>query len=246
MGLKKGETMDIEQKRREFMAYLEREYSATAFYYLNLFGHNFLLCCDLIHLDGVTIKFLEEGKIEHTYPNDALNAIKGMIVLSALSKIMVLIESFLRMTDALGKDFKKLPNEMLRYSSKRSLDTILDKAKNGYLSKDEIWRIFGFPHIEDLPLSKEEKYLVEKVLDHSADQIRTFYERIAQFYDDHRIAYNKFKHGLSVIVGLEPTTTYHNNSLILILDMWRKIDKIRCRYLSGKAELPYEYELFDL
>ncbi len=227
------------------MGYLEREYSTTSFYYLNLFAHNFALCCDAVLLDGVTIKFLEEGKIKHTYPAGALKSLQHMIVLSALSKIMVLIESFFRVTDALSREYKKLSSKMLEYYQSDSLNGVLDKAKNSTMGKDTIWRVFGFPRVEDLPLSYYEKKIVEVVLNHAIEHIETFYRSIARFYDNHRIAYNKFKHGLSVLVGLEPKTTFLDNPLILVMDVQKKIDKIRCECLKGKLKLPDEYGLFN-
>jgi len=237
--------MEIEQKKSQFMGYIESEYSTTSFYYLNLFAHNFALCCDVVLLDGVTIKFLEEGKIKHTYPPEVLKSLQHMIVLSALSKIMVLIESFLRVTEALSKNYKTLPSRMLEYYSPDSLNKVLDKAKYETWEKDEIWRVFGFPYTEDLPLTQDEKDVAEKVLNHGVELIKTFYKSIARFYDDHRISYNKFKHGLSVVVGLEPTTTILDNPLILVMDVHKKINRIRCNCLIGKLKLPGEYELFN-
>jgi len=86
--------MEMEQKKSQIMGYIENEYSTISFYYLNLFAHNFALCCDVVLLDGVTIKFLEEGKINHTYPPKVLKSLLHMIVLNSLSKIMVLIPDF--------------------------------------------------------------------------------------------------------------------------------------------------------
>jgi len=155
------------------------------------------------------------------------------------------IESFLRMTEALSKDYKTLSGRMLEYYSPGSLNKVLDKAKYENWEKDEIWRVFGFPRTEDLPLTKDEKDVVEKVLNHGVKTIKTFYERISRFYDDHRISYNKFKHGLSVVVGLEPATTILDNPLIMVMDVQKKIDKMRCNCLKGELKLPDEYGLFN-
>ena len=236
--------MEFEYKRDKFIDYLKSEYSLTTFYYLQLFVHNFKLCIDLAVLDGVTVKFLDEGKIKHDYKKDAFLALKHMLILSALSKIMVLIESFLSISDSLLAGYKKVPNKMLSYRQK-DIDNFIQKIKKKLLTKSDIWTIYGFPNVDDLPLKHKEKSLVEEVLTHSAEHILTFYEKIVKFYDNHRRPYNKFKHGLSIVPGLKPFSSLEDYSLIATLDRYRNITKIKGDYVLSDKTLPMEYEWYN-
>ncbi len=236
--------MEYEYKRDKFMDYLKSEYSLTTFYYLQLFIHTFKLCIDLVVLDGVTVKFLDEGKIKHDYKKDDLLALKPMLILSALSKIMVLIESFLSISDSLLSDYKKIPKKMLRYRQ-NNIDNFIEKIKKGLLTKSDIWTIYGFPNVDDFPLQDKEKSLVKEVLIHSTEHILTFYKKIVKFYDNHRRPYNKFKHGLSIISGLKSLSSKDNYPLIATLDRYGDITKMRGDYVLSDRILPKEYEWFN-
>ncbi len=237
--------MLIKEKKIKFKEFLKSEYSLTSFYYIQLFGRSFKLCTELVVLDGVLIKFLDEGKIKHNYDEDNLLAVKHMIFLSALSKIMILIESFLCISDSLISDFKNIPEKMLKYRQK-TIDKFIDKVKKGRLTIDDIWRIYGFPDTENLSLKDKEKAIVKEILTHSAEHIITFYKKIVKFYDNHRIPYNKFKHGLSIITGLK--SLKEDYPLIAAIDRYRfeDIKKFKGSYISSKKMFFPDLEWFNL
>lgn len=237
--------MESEYKRDKFIDYLKSEYSVTSFYYLQLFVHTFKLCTDLVVLDGITIKFLDEGKIKHDYKEDALLALKHMLILSALSKIMVLIESFLSISDSLLFAYKEVPKKMLRYRQ-INIDNFINKIKKGLLTKIDIQTIYGFPNVSDLPLKDKEKFLIEEVLNHSAEHILTFYKRIVKFYDNHRRPYNKFKHGLSIISGLKPVSSKDDYPMIATLDRCEDVAKMKGGYIPSDKIFPAEYGWYNL
>jgi len=75
--------------------------------------------------------------------------------------------------------------------------------------------------------------------------IKLIMTHYTSFYDEHRIAYNKFKHGLSVVVGLKPKISGYDSPAVLVMDMQNKVESLRCRYLQARNTLPDEYRWFN-
>lgn len=195
--------MDLEEKRKRFKDFMRSDlFTLTTFAYLNLVSNNIKLMVDLIRLEGVLYDKVEKCEISYSGSEEARTSIKHLIHLDALSKIMMILETFFALAQALLGDYKDISAKMMKYHQ-RNIDKFVREIIKKRLDKGQIWKIAGFPSLEKLNLNMGEEDAVAKVLERSANDIADFLRRLAQFYLDHKSLYNRFKHGFSMMVGFQ-------------------------------------------
>lgn len=216
--------MNKNQKKRSYLSYIKKNYSEIGLTYLEIFKNNFFLFLKKIELDGVIISKLNKNEIKHNFDQDFELAVKHITMIDALSKVMMLIESFFIFNLYFKKNIKSLPKKMCEYRPNDVYHFIENIESSKFTWKD-IWEIFAYPKINNLSLNKSEKKLVNYVLKKSSEHIFACYKEIINFYKNHIIIYNKFKHGLSFIAGLKQNTM--DTSVYLALDRKEKRNKIK-------------------
>ncbi|MDF2736926.1 MAG: hypothetical protein K0S93_782 [Nitrososphaeraceae archaeon] len=179
----------------------------------------------------ILIKRLNEGKIDFTADSMTKTIINQFIYLDVISKLEILIESSLVLIHALSHNYNQVASLMLYYDT-NLINTAINKITN---QRYNLKRVFGLPNISRLSiLSKEErKYLVneydvmEKVL-----YSRLLY--LIKFYNKFRLIYGKYKHGLTIVPGLNSFPSSNalpinpeykfENSMLVGYDRKREID----------------------
>lgn len=243
--------MTLSEKKRKFKRFITTEYSDATFHYLNIFKSCCLYCLRIIEINGVAITKLEKGEISHNFDDDTLLGIKHMILLDALSKLMMLMEGFFVFNYCLLNNLKKLPLKMVTYQPREAY-TFIKKIESKNIQWDDIWKIFAYPKLENLSLTVKEKAAVKRVLKSSSKCILSNYMDLINFYKNHSIIYNKFKHGFSLIPGMKEVNS--DDSFTMALD--RKEEKHRVKgkffhssmlyygFYNAFSILPFKQETF--
>lgn len=223
--------MVLEEKKKRFKMFINDEYSNATFHYLNMYKSNSFLFLRIIELKGILIEKLNKGEIKHKFDKPTLLSIKHIILLDALSKLMMLLEAFFALNFYLMRDLKRLPINMIKYGPSTTYEFI-KKVESKSIKWNDIWQIFAFPNIDNLNINKKEKLIISQVLKNSSKYILSNYRGLINFYKNHLILYNKFKHGFSFIPGLEEVKS--KDSFIMALDRKKTKQEIRGKVRCSK------------
>jgi hypothetical protein len=184
-----------------------------------------------LQLYGVLIKRLNDGKIDFTADSMTRTIINQFIYLDVISKLEILIESSLVLIHALSHNYNQVASLMLYYDT-NLINTVINKINN---RRYNLKKVFGLPNISKLSiLSKEErKYLVNEY-DEMEKILYSCLLYLIKFYNKFRLIYGKYKHGLTIVSGLNifpssnalPTNSEckFENSMLVGYDRKREID----------------------
>jgi len=239
--------MDLEDKRRRKFQFIADRGLAATITVLGLFNRNAQSMLNVVDLEGVLLRKIQNNEIDPGLPKDVLIETECFIMLDCLAKIMMLIEGFLVICDSITnveKGLRSVPGSVSFYPSSVIRD-FEERLKTG---KVEVPRLFCFPDLDKLGLSPEEEALVAGLLRDSAGVLEKCILDIIDFYECNRIVYNKLKHGLSIIAGMRmkgPEGVEFPSTLAYALDRWG--DKIRGNvcHISKEALMPPGYEWYD-
>jgi hypothetical protein len=225
-----GVVVGLEEKRKNFNHFMRsKEFTLTTFSYLSLLSHNIGFISKLVRLHGLFYSRLENDD-QSVLSDESARAMKHFIHLDALSKVMMMLETLFGLALALLGEYKDVPRKMMVYDQKR-IDGLVRKLMQDTLTTEEIWRIIGFPSLDRLHLSPVERETISKILVKSASDVREFLRRLAQFYVDHKSAYNRFKHGFSIIAGFESSDD--QVGLAMVFDRKRRLQGRFFRVTEG-------------
>jgi len=193
--------MNIDEKRVRSRQYISSpKFTETTFSVLVLFRGNIANMTKVFSLEALLLDKLDKGEIDHGLPSDILDQVKGFILLDGLAKIMMLAEGFLALVSALSDEkrgYKGVPKAMADYRQGH-IDDFIERFQKGEV---EMCKLAGFPDVDRLNLTQQDKEFISRLLKDSSSRIREMVEDIVTFYQCHRIPYNKLKHGLSVLSG---------------------------------------------
>ena len=193
--------MNVDEKRVGSRQYISSpQFTEGTFSVLVLFHQNVSNLANVISLESVLLDKLDKGEIDHGLPSDILDQVKGFILLDGLAKIMMLAEGFFALVSALSdkkKGYRGVPKAMAHYYSS-DIDDFIERFQKG---KVEMYKLAGFPEVDRLNLTQQEKEFISKLLNDSSSHLGGIIEDIIAFYQCNRIPYNKLKHGLSVLSG---------------------------------------------
>jgi len=112
-----------------------------------------------------------------------------------LVTLMVMIETLLAMTFVLSRRrLKSFAHDMLRYGNNQ-IDQVIDDIRAGELD-DRSYTVFGLPNPKYLMLSGDDRRFVHELFVDISKNYLAVLGQIGDFYDNHRSAYGKLKHGL--------------------------------------------------
>lgn len=235
--------MTIKEKKKNFKKFISTEYSDATFHYLTIFKSCFLYYLIIIKLNGNLITKLEKGEIPHDFDDDTFLGIKHMVFLDGLSKLMMLMEGFFVFNYYLHKDLKKLPLKMVTYQPGEAY-TFIKEIESKKIKWDDMWKIFAYPKLENLNLTAREKATVKQVLKSSSKYVLLNYIDLINFYKNHLIIYNKFKHGFSIIPGLKEVNS--DDSFTIALDRIEKKRKVRGKFFQSSMLYYGFYNTFSI
>ena len=215
--------MNVQEKRircRQFIA--SSNFTPAAHTVLALFNRNVQNLLNVVLLEGVLLEKIGKSEIDTGLPEDVLLEVKSFVLLDGLAKIMMMLEGFLALCEALSnpkKGYEHLAKSMARYDNKE-INAFIKLFKVG---KVKLWKLFRFPDIDRLNLESTEADFMRKLLN---DSCRVFEEtilKVIEFYECSRLAYNKLKHGFSIMAGMKlsgPEGAEYPSTLIYALDHW--------------------------
>jgi hypothetical protein len=161
--------------------------------------------------------------------DETTNTMKHFMHLDTISKEMMMLETLFGLALAFLGEYKDIPRKMMSYDQSK-IDGLVKKLMKNALSTSEIWKIIGFPALNKLNLFPGEDQTILKVLDRSTNDLREYFHTLAQFYVEHKSTYNRFKHGFSIMAGME--SSGDPNGLTLVFDKKTRLQGRFFRYTS--------------
>jgi hypothetical protein len=120
--------------------------------------------------------------------------------LDIISKLCYVIEDYLYLHYLVRKDTKKIYKEIIRNTTKWANDEAVFIEK--HLKNKDIRKVYCYPEIATINLSKEEKNILKDVIRTEMSFHRKNMKEIASFWNKHRKIYNVYKHGCSIVTGM--------------------------------------------
>jgi hypothetical protein len=239
--------LTLEEKNRQFMSFIKSEKFGldtwTTLVLLNQNSHNILLT---IQLYGIIVKRLDDGDIPNNFRSIDSVRIKQHIYMDVIMKIQILIETLLVLIHALSKNYSKV-SQILTFYDTKLVRSIIEKIRT---KKYNIRKVLGLPKLGKLPLNDEQNrfmLLEYKEWERLANEI---FCKLADFYEDFRIAYGKSKHGLTFQTGLGfhqeistpilESVNFHE-SLLGCLDRKARSDMPKRHYISDARTNTAQY-----
>lgn len=121
--------------------------------------------------------------------------LESLIYIQLLERICFLIEDFAKVINGLNGDLGKFPENLIHNPKP---ETILSSLNY------ESWnKILHYAELKSLPISEEDKQFLKDIRNRSCKQLQTIVKFCLDFFKLHKIFFNKFKHGNSIIYGFK-------------------------------------------
>jgi len=120
--------------------------------------------------------------------------------LDIIAKLCYVIEDYLYLQYLIRTDAEKIYKEIVRNTTKWANDEAVFIEKK--LKNSDIQKIYCFPSIAAIDLSKEEKNILREVIQAEISFHRRNMKEIGSFWNRHRKIYNIYKHGCSIVTGM--------------------------------------------
>jgi hypothetical protein len=164
------------------------------------------------------------------------NVYRSYLYLDAMAKTMMIIETFLTLCynlafrrNTLAKSLARTPN-----MAKPVLPT-LDQHLFGKKRDTIIKKILSLPSVNSVgEISKQERKLLGKLAEASAEKFADDYTAARDFYECHRTAYDKLRHGMSVILGMKSNVGQAN----FAIDQKKREERKPPNIVEIQGELP--------
>lgn len=241
--------MKIEEKERKALDFISSEFTWASYTSLQMFLFNVQIMISVIKLEGIMLKKLEDGEIKHTMSKEELLKIKHFILLDSLAKIMMIIEGLLVLCSVLSDRSatkRDIPYRMMRYTQQQ-IDAFIERFKRDKIS---LWRIAGFPELKKLQrncgLTRDERKLIWELLNDSCSVLRKALSSMIDFYQNNRVLYGKFKHGLTIISGyrlISPPIDNVPSTFLCALD--HRLQEPPSICVKAVNSLPLEFAWFN-
>jgi len=241
--------MNLQEKREKALDFVTSEFTWASYTSLNLFSLNVQNMIHLIELTGIVLTKIEKGEIEHTMSDDQLLRMKHLILSDSLAKLMMIVEGVLALCSALsdlGARKRDIAHRMMWYAQEQ-IDAFIERFERNRVS---IWKIAGFPDLAKLQrncgLTNSERRLIWELFQDSCAVIRKALKEIIDFYQNNRIIYGKFKHGLTILLGFKVGSQGGDDipsTVSLALDHRSHEPPSIC--VRAVGQLPPEYQWFN-
>ena len=238
--------MQINEKKSEYKNFIQSEnFTIASYSALSLFSVNIRKMNNLVKKEANLASTLYENK-DQKVSTDNLNE-AGFIQLDILCKIMMMIEGVCALITALNIGIKEVPKSLSFYSS--GVVKQLGEKLNSYSVQDKkafMRRILRLPNLNLLTyLSKKERKFLNEILSETCEINYDRLTRSINFYMNHQIAYNKFKHGLSFLSYMPSFEENSQTAISMALHRGKK-PKHEANLLPLKGSfLPEEYTWYN-
>lgn len=193
-----------EREAEEYRTFVEREFGInTLFLFRNYLSFGLKSRLELLNLHSFLFEELSKGPRFSRFSDNLKIVIKRLICLEALSKVMMFIEELGAFCIAFQGDLKDLPKKILSYTQ-GELDRFYRDAEKANLAF--FLKIWDYPEPDELTSIQDEKELLSKVMNNNAIFLKHTILLAKRFRDRHRTTYNKYKHGIPMILDLQLTT----------------------------------------
>jgi len=241
--------MNLQEKREKALDFVTNEFTWASYASLQLFSFNVQNMIHLIELAGIVIKKIENGEIRHTMSDDQLLRMKHLILLDSLAKLMMIIEGVLALCSVLSDPSARkrdVAHRMMWYAQGQ-IDAFIERFKRNRVS---IWKIAGFPDLaklqENCRLTNNERRLIWELFQDSCGIIKKALKEIVDFYQNNRVIYGKFKHGLTLVLGFKVESQSGDDipsTVSLALDHRSREPPSIC--VRAVGQLPFKYKWFN-
>lgn len=236
--------MDIEEKRARYKGFIEsEEFSLSTWVSLHLFHKNVQSMTDLVKWEVEQARSIFDITDNTNTPRDEYKL--AFIHYDILSKLLMMIEGLCALMMTLCNDKTKLAKNLSHYESgvvnrlAREITTSADKEAM-------MWKLLCLPNLELLEyLSAEERIFLKDVMAQTCVSQYEVFCGLTNYYLYHVIAYNKFKHGLSLLPGSLPIDS---RSIAISTALDRKLGKRRYNIKTLLVQgdfMPEEFEWFN-
>jgi len=205
------------EKRKEFIR--SDDFTEATWTTLILFNQNVQTMIRLIELEGIWINETQAGTWQgkYTMTDEQRLEVVHMAYVDAISKLMMCIEGLFALMYAVRGAYRKIPRLLTRYQMSQ-VDVMLKLVADENKAKKSLWRILGYPNLKYLHLDRSERKIVWEVLNQSLEAALKALRIIREFYLDHLVVYGKFKHGLSLLLGMRGEDQARVDSLVYTFD----------------------------
>jgi len=196
--------MNVEEKKIKSRQFIAEEFTLAAHSAIALFHHNVQNLSNVFRLEGIFLEKIEKGEVDAGLSAEEQSEVKNFVLLDGLAKIMMVIEGFFALCEAVSnpkKGYRHLARSMAYYPT-QDINDFIERLKRQEVN---LRTLFRFPDAAKLKLESEELVFIEKKFNDSCQLLEKTIREIVEFYECNRIAYNKFKHGLSIIAGMKMT-----------------------------------------
>jgi len=242
--------MNIDEKRAKYKEFIEsEEFTLSTWISLHLFRRNIQSMTDLIKWEIEHAESLHERNVITNAKRVEDEYKLAFIHYDIISKLLMMIEGLCALMMTLYKDKTKLAKNLSYYG--RRIVNRLAEAINKSTDKEALmWKLLCLPDLELLEsIDDDERAFLKDVMAQTCIHwYRTLCDLI-NFYFYHLIAYNKFKHGLSVLPGSLPLVSSSEDASIAIsIALDRRSSKprynIKLLVVQGNF-MPKQFEWFN-
>ncbi len=121
--------------------------------------------------------------------------LESLVYIELLERICFLIEDLAKVINGLNGDLSKFQENLLHSPNP---ETILSR-----LNYDSWNKILHYSELKSLPISKQDKQFLKDIRNRSCKQLQAIVEFCLDFFKLHKIFFNKFKHGNSILYGFK-------------------------------------------
>jgi hypothetical protein len=122
--------------------------------------------------------------------------------LDILAKAFMAIEDLGKILLTSGKAIKEIPDTILGAGQDDSFKAI---AKYSALAERDLYELFPFLHRKAYGLEGDEAQAVEQYWEQNSAAFKRTLVFVSRFIDRHAWAYNKYKHGIPIILAMKPS-----------------------------------------
>jgi hypothetical protein len=114
-------TLNLEEKEQNCSDFIKSDCFTEATYgVIVVVRQNILRMINLVELYGIVLNRIESGDFRHNFPDEEVTRIKQLILVDALSKIMIIVESLFILFDSFSKfSYREIPSIMVRNAQKK-------------------------------------------------------------------------------------------------------------------------------
>jgi hypothetical protein len=228
--------VNLEEKKTRKFDFIRSRFTESAFTELALFDRNSKGLISVIRLEMMLHEKIEKGEFETGLPEKFLSEAKQFLYMDVLAKIMMLIEGLLALSDAISDPAKGYPRIAEAMASYRD-SSILTFIERFRARQVDLRKLAGLPELERLLITGPEKDTLKDAFNDTEKVFEKFLGTIINFYECNSIPYNKFKHGLSLIPGMQLKNPQQRTVALVLTALDKRSRAPSCTTIETKERL---------